>query len=382
VKRIVVLGSTGSIGRQTLDVVRSFPDNFKIVGLSAGVRVNEMSEQIAEFLPEMIFCQDKNFLQNSNYHSSCRVVSMEEMVVQDNVDIVVVATIGYIAMDAIVNAIRAGKIIALANKEPIVIAGKFLTDLAEKYRAEIRPLDSEPNAIWQCFRGDSTSVSRVIITASGGALRDWDIAELYNAKAEHALKHPNWLMGEKITIDSATMMNKVFEVVEAHWLFGLSWDKIDVYIHPESLIHSMVEFVDGSIKAALASPDMRIPIQYGLFYPDRFFNPNVSRLNLLVKKNLKFLPLDHTRYPCFDIALEYAKKEGTWPAVLVGIDEVVVDFFLSGKLKFGEIPRVFKKVLSQYVDQDDGTLDAMMDAVKWGKLHTYEILSSVGDSDA
>ncbi len=380
-KRIVVLGSTGSIGRQTLDVVRSFPEDFKIVGLAAGFRGEKLSEQVVEFLPEMIFCKEKNFLQNYNFHSSCRSIDMEEMVVQDNVDIVVVATSGDIAMDAIVNAIRAGKIIALANKEPIVIAGKLLTDLAKEYQAEIRPLDSEPNAIWQCLRGDS-SVSSVIITASGGALRDWDIRELYDVKAKDALKHPNWLMGEKITIDSATMMNKVFEVIEAHWLFELAWNQIDVYVHPESLIHSMVEFVDGSIKAALANPDMRIPIQYGLFYPDRFFNPNVNRLNLLVKKNLNFLPLDNKRYPCFNIALEYAKKEGTWPAVLVGIDEVVVESFLNGKLKFGEIPRVFEKVLSQYVDQYDGTLEVMINAVKWGKLHTYEIVSSLGDIHA
>ena len=177
-KRIVVLGSTGSIGRQTLDVVRSFPQNFKIVGLAAGSRGEKLSEQITEFLPEMIFCNEKNFLQNNNFDSACHLVSMEEMVVQDNVDIVVVATSGDVAMNPIVNAIRAGKIIALANKEPIVIAGKFLTDLAREYQAEIRPLDSEPNAIWQCLQGDP-SVSNVIITASGGALRDWDIIELY-----------------------------------------------------------------------------------------------------------------------------------------------------------------------------------------------------------
>ncbi len=355
-KRIVVLGSTGSIGRQTLDVVRSFPQNFKIVGLAAGSRGEKLSEQITEFLPEMIFCNEKNFLQNNNFDSSCHLVSMEEMVVQENVDIVVVATSGDVAMNPIVNAIRAGKIIALANKEPIVIAGKFLTDLARECQAEIRPLDSEPNAIWQCLQGDP-SVSNVIIT-------------------------PNWQMGEKITIDSATMMNKVFEVIEAHWLFGLSWSQISVYVHPESLIHSMVEFVDGSIKAALASPDMRIPIQYGLFYPDRFFNPNVSRLDLLAQKNLNFSPLDNKRYPCFNIALEYAKKEGTWPAVLVGIDEVVVETFLKGKLKFGEIPKVFEKVLSQYVDHNDGSLKAMIDAVKWSKLNTYEIVNSIGDNDA
>ena len=380
-KRIVVLGSTGSIGRQTLDVVRSFPQNFKIVGLAAGSRGEKLSEQITEFLPEMIFCNEKNFLQNNNFDSSCHLVSMEEMVVQENVDIVVVATSGDVAMNPIVNAIRAGKIIALANKEPIVIAGKFLTDLARACQAEIRPLDSEPNAIWQCLQGDP-SVSNVIITASGGALRDWDITELYNVKVKDALNHPNWQMGEKITIDSATMMNKVFEVIEAHWLFGLSWSQISVYVHPESLIHSMVEFVDGSIKAALASPDMRIPIQYGLFYPDRFFNPNVSRLDLLAQKNLNFSPLDNKRYPCFNIALEYAKKEGTWPAVLVGIDEVVVETFLNGKLKFGEIPKVFEKVLSQYVDHNDGSLKAMIDAVKWSKLNTYEIVNSIGDNDA
>ena len=270
---------------------------------------------------------------------------MEEMVRDPEVDLVVTATVGDVALAPTISAFEAGKDVALANKESVVMAGDLLMELARKHDAELLPLDSEPNAIWQCLRGEQKSISRLIITASGGAFRDTEPDQLANVTPEQALDHPTWKMGPKITVDSATLMNKAFEVIEAHSLFGVPWEDIDVVIHPESIIHSMVEFVDGSVKAHISPPDMRLPIQYALFYPERVPNESISRFDPVATGALTFEEMNPERYPCFQLALNVAKRGGTWPAALCGADEMAVEAFLTRRIAFLDIATVVGEAL-------------------------------------
>ena len=361
-KGLAVLGSTGSIGTQTLDIVRTFPDEFRVSGLAARRSHRLLERQIDEFRPSMAYCEgdehEKAFLADYD----CADCEIAEIAASSEVDIVVAATSGDVAVPATFAGIEAGKDIALANKETVVITGELVTEAAREHNVSLLPLDSEPNAIWQCIRGEERAISKLIITASGGAFRNTPLDLLADVTHEQALRHPTWQMGAKITVDSATMMNKAFEVIEAHWLFGVPWEDIDVVIHPQSMIHSMVEFVDGSVKAQISPPDMRLPIQYALFYPRRLRNPEIKPFDPVATGALTFEPLDIDRYPCFYLALEIAQRGGTWPAALCGADDAAVDLFLSGKIGFMEIKDVITEALRDHRNIEEPTLEEALAA--------------------
>ena len=290
---------------------------------------------------------------------------MEEMVRDPDVDLVVTATVGDVALAPTFAAIEAGKDIALANKETVIMAGEMVMARSRERGVSLLPVDSEPNAIWQCLRGEDRAISRLIITASGGAFRNASLSELADVTPQQALNHPTWTMGPKITVDSATLMNKAFEVIEAHWLFDVPWENIEIVIHPQSIIHSMVEFDDGSVKAQISPPDMRLPIQYALFYPDRVYNPNIRKFDPIATGALTFEPWKPERYPCFEMALDIAKRGGTWPAALCGADEAAVELFLSGHIGFQEIGPVIREALEEHQTVMDASLEDTIAAAEW-----------------
>ncbi len=363
-KNIVVLGSTGSIGCQTLDIVRSFPGEFRVVGLAAGSNHKLFRQQIDEFQPSYVYCIDPphTLAPRSSF------VPMEEMTSLPEVDVVMAATTGAAGLVPTINALKSGKTVALSNKEPIVIAGPLLKDYEERYGGAILPVDSEPSAIWQCLQGENSQVRRLIITASGGPFRTMPLEDLSKVTPQQALQHPTWQMGPKITIDSATLMNKAFEVIESHWLFGVPWANIEVVIHPQSTIHSMVEFADGSVKAQLGPPTMRLPIQYALFHPERRRNPDdslIPRLDTTTPQSLDFRPLEPERFPCFNLALETARRGQTYPAVLSAADEVAVNAFLKSKIRFTDIHKVVERVVDSHTPTSGATLEELLAADAW-----------------
>ncbi len=368
-RRIIVLGSTGSIGRQTLDIVRAFPDDFEVVGLAAGNNTELLTEQIAEFQPRYIWCNSPP----TPLPSGTTVMPMAEMATLPEVDQVMVALMGAVGLSPTLEALKAGKQVALSNKEPIVMAGETLKSAEAEHGGVILPVDSEPSAIWQCLQGEENHIRRLMITASGGPFRRTPLAELESVTPDQALRHPTWRMGDKITIDSATLMNKAFEVIESHWLFTVPWEDIAVVVHPQSTIHSMVEFDDGSVKAQLGPPSMRLPIQYALFYPRRFANPDIPRLDIGAAWSLDFEPLEHDRFPCFDLAVSAGKLGGTAPAVLSAADEVAVSAFLQGKIGFTGIYRLVEQVLAEHEPQPDPDLEAITDADRWASIRASEL---------
>ena len=373
VKGLALLGSTGSIGTQTLDVVRSFPDALSVVGLAARRSLALLESQVREFKPRLVACEgtpsEKAFLASSG----CSECSLDEMVRDPDVDLVVTATVGDVALGPTFAAIDAGKDIALANKESIVMAGEMLMRRARERGVKVLPLDSEPNAIWQAMAGERDGVSKLIITASGGAFRDSDPKDLAGVTPEQALEHPTWKMGPKITIDSATLMNKAFEVIEAHYMFGVPWEDIEVVIHPQSIIHSMVEFVDGSVKAHLSIPDMRLPIQYALLYPSRLPNDSIEKFDPVAAGELTFRPLDAGRYPCFGLALEVATRGGTWPAALIGADDAAVELFLDRRIGFLDIAHVIKAALDDHMPVHDPSADQVISAAAWARTRVRQV---------
>jgi 1-deoxy-D-xylulose-5-phosphate reductoisomerase len=344
-KNVVLLGSTGSVGTQTLDVIRALPDRFRVLGLAAGRNVELLASQIAEFAPYFYYAAGGREPADS---SDCRPLSLIELATLNDVDLVVAAMSGADALEPIIAALGAGIPVALANKELVVMAGEYLREAAQHGGTEILPVDSEPSAIWQCIRGETEKPKRLIITASGGAFRDRSWDELRSVSPEEALEHPTWQMGRKITIDSATLINKALEVVEAHWLFDIPYEQIDVVLHKQSVIHSMVEFQDGSVKAQMGPPDLRYPIQCALTHPERMENLTLPRFDPIEVGSLTFEELDSSLYPCFDLALDVAKRGGTWRAALVGADEAAVDLFLDGKIGFTEIGPVIEQGLSAH----------------------------------
>ncbi len=344
IKRLAVLGSTGSIGRQTLEIVRTLPDRFKIVGLAAGSNIALLQKQAKEFKPEFVYYHPGK----TRLDTDCQFLPMEEMAAHPDVDTVVIATSGGSGLEPTLAAIRAGKSIALANKESLVAAGQIIMSEAKVNGAHIMPVDSEHSAIWQCLEGEQTPPTGIILTASGGPFRGYTAEQLANVTAEQALKHPSWQMGKKVTIDSATLMNKGLEVIEAHWLFNIPFDSIRVLIHPQSIIHSIVEFIDGSSKAQLGCPDMRLPIQYALTYPERRSNPELPRLNWDNINRFDFEQPDMDNFPCLRLAIEAGKKGGTFPAVLCAADEVAVELFLSNHIQFSGIAAIIQQVLEQH----------------------------------
>jgi 1-deoxy-D-xylulose-5-phosphate reductoisomerase len=364
IKRVAVLGSTGSIGRQTLEVISTLPHHFSLIGLAAGKNTDLLAKQIDQFQPRFVYYQDKKaHLPKAEYE----FLSLEEIASQPEVDMVVIATSGKWGLKPTLAAVRAGKKIALANKESLVMAGEVITKEAKRKKAQIIPVDSEHSALWQCLEGETGKPARIILTASGGPFLRHSPAQLDKVTAEQALKHPSWEMGRKVTIDSATLMNKGLEVIEAHWLFDMPYDNIKVLVHPQSIIHSMVEFSDGSVKAQLGYPDMRLPIQYALSYPERLANPQLPRLDWETIKELNFEPPNPDIFSCLKLAIEAGKKGGTYPAVLCGADEVAVQLFLAGKIKFTDIPRLVEQALEKHQAIAHPTLEEILAADDWGR---------------
>ena len=375
-RRLAILGSTGSVGTQTLDVVRTFPDMFEVVALACNRNLELLGRQIEEFRPRYIHCNGAEDEKSRLLGNGVRELGLAELVCQDEVDVVVTATTGDVAIAPTLAAISARKQIALANKETIVMAGQMVTSLANSEGVDLMPLDSEPNAIWQCVRGERATVSRLIITASGGAFRDTPLDKLSSVTPAQALRHPTWEMGRKITVDSATLMNKAFEVIEAHWLFGMPWEDIEIVIHPQSVIHSMVEFVDGSVKAQLSKPDMRLPIQYALLYPDRVENPHIERFDPVATGSLTFQDWERERYPCFDMAIGFAKRGGAWPAALSGANDAAVEAFLDGRIGFTEIEGVIRAALDRHESVEEPELE---DIIRAGRSGYDAVTELAGD---
>lgn len=370
VKRIAVLGSTGSIGRQTLEVVNAFPGCFSVIGLAGGRNTTLLTGQIAQFQPRFVFYQDTD---SPPPTTECEFLSMEEMAHHPEIDLVVVATSGRWGLKPTLAAVRAGKPVALANKETLVMAGEIIIAEAKKHGAKILPVDSEHSAIWQCLEGETNKPARLILTASGGPFRGYSPDELAKVTAEQALKHPSWRMGNKVTIDSATLMNKGLEVIEARWLFDVPFDNIKILVHPQSIVHSMVEFADGSVKAQLGYPDMRLPIQYALSYPERLPNPYLPRLDGADMAELSFEPPDFDTFPCLRIAVEAGRKGNTYPAVLCGADEIAVQQFLRGKIKFTDIPRLVERALDEHKAISNPKLEEILAADDWAREKVMQL---------
>jgi 1-deoxy-D-xylulose-5-phosphate reductoisomerase len=357
VKQLAILGSTGSIGRQCLAVVEALPERFRVAALAAGANLEELIGQIARHEPSLVSVADaaraddlasrlrEKGLKLPEIHHGRE--GMRVVGTHPQADIVVSAAVGVVGLEATYEAVRLGKQVALSNKEVLVAAGELVMAAAQKSGRELLPVDSEHNAIHQCLRGGAhNEVRRLVLTASGGPFRKTPLKDLAAATPEQALAHPNWRMGNRITIDSATMMNKGFEVIEARWLFGLKPDQIDVVIHPQSTIHSMVEFVDGSVLAQLGPTDMRMPIQYALTYPERVASNQVA-LDWTKLKRLDFERVSTRRFPCLRLAREALRKGGAMPCALNAADEVAVAAFLEGRLPFLGISELIERVLSR-----------------------------------
>lgn len=376
--KVAILGCTGSIGMQTLDVIRSLPGRFNVVALASGSNVTILEEQAREFRPRMLFCErEEDYIRDRIKGRSLtgKWATMEEMASHPDVDLVVVATVGATGLGPTLAAARAGKAIAIANKEVLVMAGHIVTAECRRSGAELRPVDSEHSAIWQCLWGESPdSVERLVITASGGALRDLPQEELERVTAEQALRHPNWQMGKKITVDSATLLNKGLECIEARWLFDVPLDRIEVLLHRESIVHSLVEFRDGSVKAQLGVPDMRLPIQCALTYPDRIPETSVPRLDLKSIATLNFGIPQHHRFPCLGFALEAGRRGGTAPAVLAAADEVAVENFLVGYIRFTDIARVIEDTLSAHSETGNPSLEQVLEADRWARAYAEDLV--------
>ena len=352
-QRLVLLGSTGSIGVQTLDIARENPDLFEVRVLTARRNWELLAAQAREFDADAVVIADKECytpLRETLADTDIKVYAGEEAVEQvagaGDTDVAVNALVGYAGLAPTVAALRAGKKLALANKESLVVGGETVMKLAEEHRAPILPIDSEHSAIFQCLAGEESPVRRLIVTCSGGSLRDFTPEQLETVTVEQALRHPQWRMGAKITIDSSTLVNKGFEVIEAHWLFGTPADRIAVLLHPQSIVHSMVEFEDGAIKAQLGTPDMRMPISYALMFPRRAFRPD-ERFDFLAHPTLSFAEVDRTKYPALDIAYDCLRRGGTAACTMNGANEVAVAAFLARRCAWLDIVRTIEYVLGR-----------------------------------
>ena len=351
-KQIAILGSTGSIGTQTLDVVRQHPEEFSVFALSAHRSLDLLIQQALEFNPAVVCIADESLYQPLREALSDLPIqvtagekAIAEMVTMPAIDVVVAAMVGYAGLRPTIEAIKANKTIALANKETLVVAGEIICRLAQRHKVSILPVDSEHSAIFQSLVGeDMASVEKLLLTASGGPFRNFTFEQMQHVTAAQALKHPNWEMGAKITIDSASMMNKGFEVIEARWLFDIPVDKIQVLVHPQSVVHSAVQFVDGSVKAQLGTPDMRMPIQYALTYPQRW-QSDVPRLDLFATKQLTFEEPDMQRFPNLRLAYEAMAKGGNMPCILNAANEVVNLAFREGKCGFLQMSDVIEQTM-------------------------------------
>ncbi|HIE03596.1 MAG TPA: 1-deoxy-D-xylulose-5-phosphate reductoisomerase [Candidatus Latescibacteria bacterium] len=382
-KKVVVLGATGSIGRSTLEVVSRFPDTFRVVGLSARRNVELLAEQAKKFRPEAVAVTEegaldklRNILKDLGIKVLFKEEGLSALAGELDADLVVNALVGSVGLRPTLAAIEAGRDVALANKETLVMAGELVMRRARERGTRILPVDSEHSAIWQCLRaGRGEEVRKLVLTASGGPF--WEKGGLERATLEEVLAHPVWRMGRKVTVDSATMMNKGFEVIEAHWLFDVPVDRIEVVIHPQSVVHSLVEFKDGALIAQLGWPDMRLPIQYALTYPERL--PGEWRyLDLVEVGSLRFYRPDTSKFRCLALGYEVAREEGTAPAVLNAADEVAVEAFLEGRISLEEIARINEATLARHRNICDPSLDDIFDADGWARAAARELIDRKG----
>ncbi|MCT4663094.1 MAG: 1-deoxy-D-xylulose-5-phosphate reductoisomerase [Tissierellales bacterium] len=377
-KNIIIMGSTGSIGTQALDVIRQHDKEYNVVGLSARSSAELLIDQIKEFKPKYVCIQNSDYVEHikSAVDFDVKIFSGEEGLVKlakvDEGDCVLTAVVGIAGLEPTIEAIRNGKNIALANKETLVTAGEIVMSEARKYGVEILPVDSEHSAIFQSLNGEKREqVSKIILTASGGPFRTKNKEELKKVTLEQALKHPNWSMGKKITIDSATMMNKGLEVIEAKWLFDVEFDQIEILVHPQSIIHSMVEYVDRSVIAQLGNSDMRIPIQYALSYPDRI-ELEADSLDLTKISNLTFEKPDFEKFRCLRLAIEALESGGIIPCALNAANEVAVELFLNEKIEFFEISILIEETISDIKNIMSPTLDDIIKTDKQVRIKTLK----------
>jgi 1-deoxy-D-xylulose-5-phosphate reductoisomerase len=389
-KALAILGSTGSIGVSTLEVVRQFSDRFRVVALAAGHNISLLSEQIRLFKPSLVAVFSRELA--TRLESSLDGVGVkpeiafgpegyEKVATHAEVDLTVSAMVGAAGLLPTIAAIKAGKHLALANKETLVVAGEIVMQLAARNEVQILPVDSEHSAIFQALQGNSRkALKRILLTASGGPFLHKCTDELAAVTPQAALCHPNWSMGRKITIDSATLMNKGLEFIEAHWLFGASEHQISVHIHPESIVHSMVEYIDGSVIAQMGIPDMKIPIAYALAYPERLPVKNPS-LDLFQLQKLTFFPPDVQRFPCLRLAFEACGKGSTMPAVLNAANEIAVNAFLDERIGFLKIPEVIESVMNDHTVSDSPTLEAILAADGWARARAKQLVRKVEDGE-
>ena len=390
-KAITILGSTGSIGTQTLDIVAHNPSKFRVIGLAAGSNVEILAQQVRQFCPQIVAINDESkftALQEAlaDLQPQPILVAGQDGVIEvaryGSSEVVVTGIVGCAGLLPTISAIEAGKDIALANKETLIAAGPVVNPLIEKYGVGLLPADSEHSAIFQCLQGvPLEGLRRIILTASGGAFRDWPIEKLSKVKVTDAIKHPNWSMGKKITVDSATMMNKGLEVIEAHYLFGLDYDNIDIVIHPQSIIHSLIELQDTSVLAQLGWPDMRLPLLYALSWPERVYT-DWEQLDLVKAGSLTFKEPDNLKYPCIQLAYLTGRMGGSMPAVLNAANEQAVALFLEEKIQFLDIPKLIEYICEKHKSnyQENPTLDDILAVDKWARQEALGATNIVNNS--
>ena len=369
---LVLLGSTGSIGRQTLDVVRAMPDRFNLLGLAAGRNLDALESQANEFNPRYIWAasDDGPRLSQIATDSGSALTPMDEMAADPDGHVLVVGTAGRAGLEPTLTSLERGGAVALANKEVVVMAGQLVRDAVDRGGGQLRPVDSEHSAIWQCLWGEGGhEIRRILLTASGGALRHLPADQLADVTPEQALNHPTWNMGDKITIDSATLMNKGMETIEAKWLFDVPYERVEIVQHAESIVHSLVEFGDGSVKAQLGYPDMKLPIQLALSYPQRL-EPTVEPLDLASVGTLNFSRPDLDRYPCLKLAQQAGRAGGTYPAVMAAADEVAVEAFLDRRIAFTEIADYVNQAMDAHRNTQNPNIEAIDAADAWSRGFT------------
>ncbi|WNC53962.1 MULTISPECIES: 1-deoxy-D-xylulose-5-phosphate reductoisomerase [unclassified Thermosynechococcus] len=383
-KALTLLGSTGSIGTQTLDIVAQYPDRFRIVGLAAGRNLERLIPQIRQFQPEIVSIADAKQLPEleaalADLPQKPQLVAGEcgiaTVAAYGDADVVVTGIVGCAGLVPTIAAIKAGKDIALANKETLIAGAPVVLPLLQEYGVKLLPADSEHSAIFQCLQGvPEGGLRKIILTASGGAFRDWPVEKLSQVTVADALKHPNWSMGPKITVDSATLMNKGLEVIEAHYLFGMDYDNIEIVIHPQSIIHSLIELQDTSVLAQLGWPDMRLPLLYALSWPERI-PTNWSALDLVKAGDLTFRSPDHQKYPCMGLAYAAGRAGGAMPAVLNAANEQAVALFIAEAISFLEIPRLIEMTCDRYSAQNinNPTLEDILAADRWARETVQEL---------
>lgn len=382
-KNIVVLGSTGSIGINTLDVIARYPDRFRLVGLSAYNNIGLLKSQIQQFSPRFAAVGPEGIKELRSSFSGKKVkvynavTDLEDLVVRPDVDVVVIGMSGCRALAPFLSAVKKGKTVAPANKEALVVAGDIIMRAAKKHRARVIPVDSEQSAIFQCLEGQRRrELSKVFLTASGGPLYQTPLKQFDRLTVEKILDHPRWKMGKKITVDSATLMNKGFEVIEAKWLFDLAIDQIEVVVHPEAIVHSMVRFQDGSVLAQLGITDMRLPIQYALTYPQRL-KTGLPELDFCKLRRLNFDKPDFRKFPALGLAIDAGRRGGTLPSVLNAADEEAVEAFLNKRIAFTRIYDVVEKVVRQHQVSDGPDLQQILAADKWAREETARIIDRI-----